>query len=98
MRCRGWGDKVISKICCHAGHADRQRTLRELEVGRTLVREGGRWLVRHQAGDYKTGRAYGERPPLVIAPAIYPEVDAPGHTLLGSFSFILKPFRSASRQ
>ena len=30
--------------------------------------------MRHQAGDYKTGRAYGERPPLVIAPAIYPEV------------------------
>lgn len=27
-----------------------------------------------QAGDYKTGRAYGERPPMVIAPAIYPEV------------------------
>ena len=30
--------------------------------------------VRMQAGDYKTGRAYGERPPMVIAPAIYPEV------------------------
>lgn len=57
------------------GCADRQRTLRELEVGRTLFREpDGRWLIRHQAGDYKTGRTYGERPPLVIAPAIYPEV------------------------
>ena len=44
-------------------------------MGRTLFREpDGRWLIRHQAGDYKTGRTYGERPPLVIAPAIYPEV------------------------
>ena len=28
---------------------DRQRTLRELEVGRTLFHEGGRWLIKHQA-------------------------------------------------
>lgn len=54
--------------------ADRQRTLRELEVGRTLFKEGDRWVIKHQAADYKTGRAYGERPPLVIAPHIYPEV------------------------
>ena len=32
---------------------------------------------RMQAGDYKTGRAYGERPPMVIAPAINPEVSPP---------------------
>jgi hypothetical protein len=55
---------------------DRQRTLRELEIGRTLVKEGDRWVIRHQAGDYKTGRAYGERPPLVLAPALYPELEA----------------------
>jgi hypothetical protein len=71
---------------------DRQRTLRELEVGRTLVREEGRWLIRHGPGDYKTGRSYGERPPLVIAPDIYPELEAfigewraelePSHNLL----------------
>ena len=54
-----------------------QRTLRELEVGRTLVRDReGRWVIRHGAGDYKTGRAYGERPPLLIDPAIYPELEA----------------------
>jgi len=46
---------------------DRQRTLRELEVGRTLVKEGGRWIIRHGPEDYKTGRVYGERPPMVIA-------------------------------
>ena len=36
--------------------ADRQRTLRELEVGRTLVKAGGVWSVRHGAADYKTGK------------------------------------------
>ena len=54
-----------------------QRTLRELEVGRTLVKDReGRWAIRHGSKDYKTGRAYGERPPLVIAPHIYPELEA----------------------
>lgn len=56
--------------------ADRQRTLRELVVGKTLVCQDGRWLIRHGAGDYKTGRSYGERPPLVVAGSIYPEVQA----------------------
>ncbi|KAL4424494.1 hypothetical protein ABPG77_006803 [Micractinium sp. CCAP 211/92] len=56
---------------------DRQRTLRELEVGRTLVRDReGRWVIRHGPEDYKTGRSYGERPPLVISPNLYPELDA----------------------
>jgi len=55
---------------------DRQRTLRELEVGRTLVQEeDGRWCIRHGPSDYKTGRSYGERPPLVIDPTIYPELE-----------------------
>lgn len=56
--------------------ADRQRTLRELELGRTLFKEGERWVIRHQAADYKTGRSYGERPPMAIAPHVYPEVGA----------------------
>ncbi|PRW56953.1 saccharopine dehydrogenase isoform B [Chlorella sorokiniana] len=56
---------------------DRQRTLRELEVGRTLVKDRqGRWVIRHGPGDYKTGRAYGERPPLTLSPHIYPELEA----------------------
>ena len=45
-------------------------------VGKTLVCQDGRWLIRHGAGDYKTGRSYGERPPLVVAASIYPEVRA----------------------
>lgn len=33
---------------------DRQRTLRELEVGRTLVRDREqRWIIKHSADDYK---------------------------------------------
>lgn len=56
---------------------DRQRTLRELEVGRTLVKDKeGRWVIRHGPGDYKTGRTYGERPALVISPRLYPELEA----------------------
>eukprot|EP00884_Botryococcus_braunii_P009276 jgi/Botrbrau1/1834/Bobra.146_1s0029.2 len=55
---------------------DRQRTLRELEVGRTLFKEGERWLIRHRASDYKTGRVYGERAPLYLAPHLYPELEA----------------------
>ena len=55
----------------------RQRTIRELQVGQTLFKdEQGRWVIRHGPGHYKTGKAYGERPPMVIAPHIYPELEA----------------------
>jgi hypothetical protein len=105
---------------------DRQRTLRELSVGKTLVKEGDmcapcqlrcrclcsktlnqkasglgaarcsvgcwrwhaaiilekanlctcRWLIKHGAADYKTGRSYGERPPLVLAHHLNGELEA----------------------
>ena len=56
---------------------DRQRTLRELRVGKTLVKDASnRWIIKHGPTDYKTGRSYGERPPLVIAPRIYPMLEA----------------------
>jgi hypothetical protein len=35
-----------------------------------------RWLIRHTAADYKTGKLYGQRPPLVIASFLYPELEA----------------------
>ncbi|KAG2436003.1 hypothetical protein HYH02_011716 [Chlamydomonas schloesseri] len=55
---------------------DRQRTLRELQVGRTLVKDAaGTWFIRHGHADYKTGGTYGERPPLVIEPGIYYELE-----------------------
>ena len=34
---------------------DRQRTLRELQIGKTLVQEGDRWVIKHGPKDYKTG-------------------------------------------
>ena len=55
----------------------RQRTIRELQVGQTFFKdEQGRWVIRHGPGHYKTGKAYGERPPMVVAPHIYPELEA----------------------
>ncbi|GIL65133.1 hypothetical protein Vafri_18944, partial [Volvox africanus] len=55
---------------------DRQRTLRELVIGRTLVKDrSGIWSIRHTHADYKTGGTYGERPPLVIDPGIYYELE-----------------------
>ena len=55
----------------------RQRTIRELQVGQTLFKDGqGRWVIRHGPADYKTGKSYGERPPMVLAPHIYPELQA----------------------
>jgi hypothetical protein len=39
---------------------------------KTEERESGavRWEIRHGPGDYKTGKIYGERPPLLIAPHV----------------------------
>ena len=55
----------------------RQRTLRELQLGQTLFKdEQGRWIIRHGPAHYKTGKTYGERPPMVLAPHIYPELEA----------------------
>jgi hypothetical protein len=50
---------------------DRQRTFRELELGRTFLRDESsnymspRWIIKHGKKDYKTGGTYGDRPPLV---------------------------------
>jgi len=56
---------------------DRQRTIRQLELGRTLIKgRDGRWFIQHSHADYKTGKTYGDRPALHIAPYIYPELEA----------------------
>ncbi len=57
---------------------DRQRTIRELKVGTTLIKssEDGKWYIRHGPGDYKTGKTYGPRPALLLAPHFYPELEA----------------------
>lgn len=57
---------------------DRQRTVRELEIGRTLVKDdldGGRWYVKHNPDDYKTGATYGERPPMLLSVDLSEQVD-----------------------
>ena len=48
---------------------DRQRTIRELEIGRSLLKDeaSGCWCIKHAPDDYKTGKAYGERPLLQLS-------------------------------
>jgi len=57
---------------------DRQRTMRELYIGKTFLRveedqtAGGaglqhRYVIKHAPDDYKTGKNYGDRPPLVVS-------------------------------
>ena len=57
---------------------DRQRTLRELQLNKTLFHDAssGLWMVRHGPDDYKTGGAYGERPALGIDSRGYPAVES----------------------
>jgi integrase len=64
-------------LAIFASIPDRQRTIRELEVGRTLVkdRDTGFWTVKHGPEDYKTGRHYGERPAMQLAEELTPAID-----------------------
>jgi len=58
---------------------DRQRTVRELEVGRTLFKRQERWYLEHNADDYKTGETYsknGEKRIIPIPEWFYPELEA----------------------
>ena len=54
---------------------DRQRTIRELELGRTLIRTNSGYSIRHAPDDYKTGKTYGERPPLQLTDTLTPSLD-----------------------
>ncbi|KAJ1432706.1 hypothetical protein B484DRAFT_327140 [Ochromonadaceae sp. CCMP2298] len=54
---------------------DRQRTFRELEIGRTFLQVEGQYLIQHGPEDYKTGNVYGERPPLMISKELTAAVD-----------------------
>ena len=56
---------------------DRQRTMRELEIGRTFIRndETNTWEVKHGREDYKTGNTYGDRPPLGLSAALTSAID-----------------------
>lgn len=55
---------------------DRQRTIRELELNRSFVEDGtGCWCIKHRPDDYKTGKTYGERPPLQMSASLTPAID-----------------------
>lgn len=54
---------------------DRQRTIRELEVGRSFVKEQDLWVIKHGPDDYKTGKTYGDRPPLMLSAELVPAID-----------------------
>lgn len=54
---------------------DRQRTFRELEIGKTFFREERGWLIKHGPDDYKTGNSYGDRPPLRVAASLTKHID-----------------------
>jgi hypothetical protein len=56
-------------LAIFASVPDRQRTIRELELKRTFVKDEttGIWVIQHRPDDYKTGKAYGVRPPLALA-------------------------------
>lgn len=56
---------------------DRQRTIRELEIGRSFVKDesSGCWGIKHAPEDYKTGKSYGERPLLQLSGHLTPWID-----------------------
>lgn len=54
---------------------DRQRTIRELELGRTFVKEDDCWVIRHGADDYKTGKVYGQRAPIRLHNRLTESID-----------------------
>jgi integrase len=58
---------------------DRQRTFRELEVGRTLFQHNGIWRIEHNSDDFKTGSTYckkGEKRIIPIPKWFYPDLEA----------------------
>ena len=62
-------------LALFANVPDRQRTIRELELGRSFIRQDETWCIRHQPDDYKTGKTYGERPPLHLSHTLTPAMD-----------------------
>ena len=63
-------------LAIFASVPDRQRTIRELEIGRTLIKDGdGCWAIKHGPDDYKTGKTYGDRPPLFLSTDLSSSID-----------------------
>jgi hypothetical protein len=63
-------------LAIFANVPDRQRTIRELQIHSTLVKDGNdQWCIKHSPEDYKTGKTYGERPSLPLPVALTMEID-----------------------
>lgn len=65
---------ILSFLACVP---DRQRTIRELKLNRSFVRDKQNdvWTIKHGPDDYKTGKTYGDRPPLMLSPELVPAID-----------------------
>ena len=44
-------------------------------MGKTLVREDKEWVIHHGPEDYKTGKDYGARPPMMVAQHLTKDLD-----------------------
>lgn len=63
-------------LAIFASVPDRQRTIRELEIGRTFLKDDNeQWIIKHGPEDYKTGKTYGDRPPLVLTAGLSQAID-----------------------
>lgn len=66
----------IALICMFlTAFPDRSRTIRELEVGRTLINRDGKWFVEHTAEDFKTGNSFcknGQKRVVELPESLYP--------------------------
>jgi integrase len=69
--------QVYLILAFFANVPDRQRTIRELEIDRTFVKdeELSCWIIKHGPDDYKTGKSYGERPAMHLAQELTPAID-----------------------
>jgi len=57
---------------------DRQRTIRELELGKTFYKDHqnpNQYIIKHGPDDYKTGKVYGDRPPLILSSELTSTID-----------------------
>jgi hypothetical protein len=64
-------------LAIFANVPDRQRTIRELEIGRSFVKDGqsNTWCIKHAPEDYKTGDTYGERPSMYLPEVLTASID-----------------------
>ncbi len=75
LKDQAWALQKMLMFNILASCPDRQRTIRDLQFNKTLFKENEQWVIKHTEHDYKTGKAYGARPPLVISAHIYRDLE-----------------------